>query len=86
MSGRALENCAKSTFEVDLNEVGCFNGGRGLATGWARQQAGELSQTEQATMASNPNGAPAKDDSPSGERDLKESREAPSRWPHRFNE
>ena len=87
MSGRALENCGKSTFEVDLNEVGRFYGGRGLATGWARQQAGELSQAEQATMASNPNGAPAKDDSPSGrERDLKESREAPSRWPHRSNE
>ena len=76
MSGRALENCGKSTFEVDLNEVGRFYGGRGLATGWARRQAGELSQAEQATMASNPNGAPApaQDDSPSGERPKGEPR------------
>ena len=77
MSGRALENCGKSTFEVDLNEVGRFYGGRGLATGWARQQAGELSQAEQATMASNPNGAPAKDDSPSGKRPTGSSIETP---------
>ena len=85
MSGRALENCGKSTFEVDLNEVGRFmEGGDWRLGGRGGRRESCLKQSKQRWHPIQ-TGRPPKTTLPR-ERDLKESREAPSRWPHRFNE